>query len=402
MTNEHIKSAKYLLLFLLDPQQKHGLNNVLLRALLRLHPNSRQDQEDNAHINSICWGLPIDAAAMPGLHGGELMMGCDSHLYIETESHVIAIATDLGIADDLMTASKLSAQSSTVSSLITKIATKQNKKHLLFTLQAEKSNDSQEALFISYKEFADSVDEVLVSVKGSPNVPGNSPYNPHLLLFYNLLLGDSNSQKENISASQEPNMQPSSNKHNISNKQKSREMKQIFNDATIETTSMPTKPTITAESIRQWCIFAEDKIKLLEEMRDHQQSLFNKQNTPSNPPSSLYCWLWYPRKLRESLHPDGLPFLVYEIEHPATGKITLDLHYDVKANHWRMDVFRRPGRDGKVVSDLLQEKGIKWQDIDHQENYVPKYIVAIVPDEGGKHELMKLVDNIIARLLEVK
>ena len=126
MTNEHIKSAKYLLLFLLDPQQKHGLNNVLLRALLRLHPDSRQEPEDNAHIhiNSICWGLPIDAAAMPGLHGGELMMGCDSHLYIETERHVIAIATDLGAADDLMTASKLSAQSSTVSSLITKIATK--------------------------------------------------------------------------------------------------------------------------------------------------------------------------------------------------------------------------------------------------------------------------------------
>ena len=369
MTNEHIKSAKHLLLFLLDPQQQHGLNNVLLRALLRLHPDSRQDQEDNAHIhiNSICWGLPIDAAAMPGLEGGELMMGSDSHLYIETERHVITIATDLGIADALMTDS----QAATAMSLIPKIATKQNKMHLLFALQAKKSNDSQEALFISYKEFADSVDEVLVSVKDSPNVPGNSPYNPHLLLFYNLLLGDSNSQNENKEENQ---------KENIS-------------------ASMPTKPAITTESIRQWCVFAEDKIKLLEDMRDHQQSLFNKQNTPSNPPSSLYCWLWYPRKLRESLHPDGLPFLVYEIEHPATGKITLDLHYDVKANNWRMDVFRRPGRDGKVVSDLLQEKGIKWQDVDHQENYVPKYIVAIVPDEAGKHELMKLVDSIIARLM---
>ena len=248
----------------------------------------------------------------------------------------------------------------------------------MFALQAEKSNDSQEALFISYKEFADSVDEVLASVKDSPNVPGNSPYNPHLLLFYNLLLGDSNSQKENQEEGREE-----SREENLS-------------------ASMPTKPAITTESIRQWCIFVEDKIKLLEEMRDHQQSLFNKQNTPSNQPSSLHCWLWYPRKLRESLHPDGLPFLVYEIEHPATGKITLDLHYDVKVNHWRMDVFRRPGRDGIVVSDLLQEKGIKWQDVDHQENYVPKYIVAIVPDEAGKHELMKLVDSIIARLIEGK
>ncbi len=386
--NEHIKSAKHLLLFLLDPQQKHGLNNVLLRALLRLHPDSCQDQEDNAHIhiNSICWGLPIDAAAMPGLQHGELMMGSDSHLYIETERHVIAIATDLGTADDLVTNSQStdqsSSQSSTITSLIPKIATKQNKKYLLFALQAEKPDDSQEALFISYKEFADSVDEVLASVKGSPNVPGNSPYNPHLLLFYNLLLGDSNSQKENQKESKEEGREES-RKEDIS-------------------ASMPTKPTITTESIRQWCIFAEDKIKLLEEMRDHQQSLFNKQNTPSNPPSSLHCWLWYPRKLRESLHPDGLPFLVYEIEHPTTGKITLDLHYDVKANHWRMDIFRRPGRDGKVVSDLLQEKGIKWQDIDHQENYVPKYIVAIVPDEAGKHELMKLVDSIIARLIEGK
>ena len=393
MINEHIKSAKYLLLFLLDPQQQHGLNNVLLRALLRLHPNSRQDQEDNAHIhiNSICWGLPIDAAAMPGLQGGELMMGSDSHLYIETERHVIAIATDLGIADDLMTASKLSAQSTIVSSLITKIATKQNKKHLLFTLQAEKSDDSQEALFISYKEFADSVDEVLASVKDSPNVPGNSPYNPHLLLFYNLLLGDSNSQKENQEESQEENRED--------NRGENTEHSMEENTQENISASMPTKPTITAESIRQWCIFAEDKIKLLEDMRDHQQSLFNKQNTPSNQPSSLHCWLWYPRKLRESLHPDGLPFLVYEIEHPTTGKITLDLHYDIQANNWRMDAFRRPGRDGKVVSDLLKEKGIKWQDIDHQENYVPKYIVAIVPDEAGKHELMKLVDSIIAKLV---
>ena len=394
MTNEHIKSAKHLLLFLLDPQQKHGLNNVLLRALLRLHPDSCQDQEDNAHIhiNSICWGLPIDAAAMPGLEGGELMMGSDSHLYIETERHVIAIATDLGATDGLMTdtqstaqtstpaTTKSATQSTTVTSLITKIATKQNKKHLLFTLQAEKSDDSQEALFISYKEFADSVDEVLVSVKDSPNVPGNSPYNPHLLLFYNLLLGDANSQNENKEENQKEN------------KEEGREESRKEDIAT-------SMPTITAESIRQWCVFAEDKIKLLEEMRDHQQSLFNKQNSPSNPLSSLHCWLWYPRKLRESLHPDGLPFLVYEIEHPATGKITLDLHYDVKANHWRMDVFRRPGRDGKVVSDLLKEKGIKWQDIDHQENYVPKYIVAIVPDEAGKHELMKLVDSIIAKLV---
>ncbi len=381
MTNEHIKSAKHLLLFLLDPQQQHGLNNVLLRALLRLHPDSRQEQEDNAHIhiNSICWGLPIDAAAMPGLEGGELMMGSDSHLYIETERHIIALTTDLGATDGLMT----DAQSATVNSLITKIAIKQNKMHLLFALQAKKSDDRQEALFISYKEFADSVDEVLVSVKDAPNVPGNSPYNPHLLLFYNLLLGDANSQKENQEEGKEENTEYSMEENTQEN----------------ISASMPTKPTITTESIRQWCVFAEDKIKLLEEMRDHQQSLFNKQNTPSNQPSSLHCWLWYPRKLRESLHPDGLPFLVYEIEHSATGKITLDLHYDVKANHWRMDVFRRPGRDGKVVSDLLKEKGIKWQDIDHQENYVPKYIVAIVPDEAGKHELMKLVDSIIARLM---
>ena len=387
--NEHIKSAKHLLLFLLDPQQQHGLNNVLLRALLRLHPDSRQDQEDNAHIhiNSICWGLPIDAAAMPGLEGGELMMGSDSHLYIETERHVIAIATDLGATDGLMTdaqsTDQSTDQSSTITSLITKIATKQNKKHLLFALQAKKSDDRQEALFISYKEFADSVDEVLASVKDSPNVPGNSPYNPHLLLLYNLLLGDSNSRENNRADNTGENTEHSMEENTQGN----------------ISASMRTKPTITAESIRQWCVFAEDKIKLLEEMRDHQQSLFNKQNTPSNPPSSLYCWLWYPRKLRESLHPDGLPFLVYEIEHPATGKITLDLHYDVKANHWRMDVFRRPGRDGKVVSDLLQEKGIKWQDVDHQENYVPKYIVAIVLDEAGKHELMNLVDSIIAKLV---
>ena len=384
MINEHIKSAKHLLLFLFDPQQKHGLNNVLLRALLRLHPDSRQEQEDNAHIhiNSICWGLPIDAAAMPGFEGGELMMGSDSHLYsflyIETERHVIALTTDLGTADDLMKAGK----AATAMSLIPKIATKQNKKHLLFALQAQKPDDRQEALFISYKEFANSVDEVLASVKDSPNVPGNSPYNPHLLLFYNLLLGDANSQKKNKEENKEEGREES-RKDNIS-------------------ASMPTNPVITTESIRQWCIFAEDKIKLLEEMRDHQQSLFNKQNTPSNPPSSLHCWLWYPRKLRESLHPDGLPFLVYEIEHPTTEKITLDLHYDVQANHWRMDVFRRPGRDGKVVSDLLQEKGIKWQDVDHQENYVPKYIVAIVPDEAGKHELMTLVDSIVARLIEGK
>ena len=318
------------------------------------------------------------------LHAGELMMGSDSHLYsflyIETERHVIAIATDLGAADNLVTDSQAATMQHPS---YPKIATKQNKKYLLFALQAKKSDDRQEALSISYKEFANSVDEVLVSVKDSPNVPGNSPYNPHLLLFYNLLLGDSNSQKENQDENQKENKEEGreeSRKDNIS-------------------ASMPTKPAITTESIRQWCIFAEDKIKLLEEMRDHQQSLFNKQNTPSNLPSSLHCWLWYPRKLRESLHPDGLPFLVYEIEHPATGKITLDLHYDVQANHWRMDIFRRPGRDGKVVSDLLQEKGIKWQDVDHQENYVPKYIVAIVPDEADKHELMNLVDSIVARLM---
>lgn len=427
--SEHIK---WFILFMLNPQEQHGLNNAFLRALLSKHP-AAADCENHAHIhiNNLAWAMPITASnnsattsppakdiphrypqayASPycdsdresDSESGIPLVASNEHIYIETEKHIICLINDWLISTTEQDCEQELQES--INSIIQIQAQAQDKQALLFHINSSSNSNSPakarspEILCqLGNEELLSGLRKILQESRGAINMPDNNDSNQFLPLL-DLLL-----QKQ-FSLTDDESKQP-------------RELRELY------------KQYASTNELQDIYATAGTHIQHLQQLRDHQSSIL-----ASNKSISAHCWLWYPLKFANRQLADGLPYVVYELEQESFGKITLDLHLHLHLHHhvnksdsennsgennyWRMDVFRRPGRPGIDIKQLLQECGIDYYTIDKHKNYVAKYIVLKLEEPDNLHRdnlyknnqladatlstLYSQVDSIIAKLTNHK
>ena len=376
---------------MLNPQGKHGLNNAVLRTLLRFRDiyarENDKDEEDHAHlhITNFVWGVPAkdpgDEDLITGFcESGDAIISSDCHIYIETEKHVIIIYNDfLARHVNNYSATKLFPP------YLHHLALKQQKVVDRFYLKDEGLDPVADSIedtwnydgilnnqpvqgmaipdIIKFHEFKSELEKFLSESRHQINIPGVRHDNPYLDLFYMLLDGktDSNFMTRLASFYSEPD---ESYKNPPPNPSDWDENQAAIKNSQLQDLCSSAIADLTDKNIRH------------------------------------HCWLWYPLKFSNRLLASGLPFVVYELETEELGKITLDMHYDAAGKYWRLDVFRRPGRQGEDIGEVLSARGIHYIEIDQQENYVPKYVVLKTPATNKTEEESKQVKSSLETILD--
>ena len=380
-----IEHLKWFVLFMFNPQGHHGLNNALLRTLFRLDESTRNAEGfSHLHINNFAWGVPKkqeygENAVVGSSESGDDIAPSDCHIYIETEKQVIVIYNRL-----LSNYQPILHPTDLFPTHLNEIATKQGKTPFTFYIKDTKSNYAsilteesgapaeqaankpvpgvERLVTIVPYIFGKELKNLLVQNDDLVNMPGARLDNPHLDLFYKLLKGDASDKFVSRLAT-------------------------FYNEADTSYKDLPPDPTGWDEEQ------AQKKIQQVQELCSFADEDLSGKTTHH------HCWLWYPLKFSNRLLAAGLPFVVYELISEGLGAITLDLHYDVADKHWRLDVFRRPGRRGEDVAAILESKGIKHIEVDQQENYVPKYVVLKIPAADDPEEEYKKVQAAVSDVL---